>query len=286
MKRLAIVWLFVVPVALAAAPEDAVTSYQQGVSHLTAKDVPPDPAAARQAFRQAADQGHSLAALQLGMLYAKGIGGLRDDAEALRCFSAAAAVGQREALYNKGLFLLQGRGAPRDVDAGLTALAAAAETGSIAAHIKLADTHYFGGEGIPANRARALPHVKAAAAAGDAWACNILGTMAEFGYEMKPDHNAALHWFGVAAEQGDPKAQGNLGRLLRIGTSNPGTRILAYVWLRLSSLQGEITAAYSLKDHVISMTPHEIAEGDQAVEKFRLDLAEKRASKPAAAARR
>jgi TPR repeat protein len=258
-----------------AARADATADYEKGLALQSAKETKPDPVAARQAFEKAAAEGHALAALHLGLLHASGSGGPRDDARAFRYFSQAAAASQPEGLYNKGLFLLQGRGVPRDVAAALSSLSAAAGAGFIPAHIKLADLYYFGADDLKRDRARALPHVKAAAVAGDPWACNILGTMAEYGHAMPVDRNASLHWFTVAAKKGNAKAQGNLGRLLRSGDPTPQDIVNSYMWLKLSSLQGNTVATYLLKDHVLGMTVEGIAEGDRAVEDFNRSLAEK-----------
>ena len=178
--------------ATPAQSDDAAAVYEQGIGFQSGKDGEPDPVAARQAFEKAASQGHARAAVQLGIIHANASGVPKDDARAFEYFSQAAAAGQREGIYNKGLFLLQGCGASRDLNAALTSLAAAAEVGSIPAHVKLAELFYFGAEDLEVDRARALPHVKAAAATGDAWACNMLGTMAELGYAMPVDRQAAV----------------------------------------------------------------------------------------------
>jgi TPR repeat protein len=259
--------------AASVARADATADFAKGMALQSAKERKPDLAAARQAFERAASEGHALAALHLGLLHANGSGGPRDDARAFQYFSQAAADGQREGLYNKGLFLLEGRGVPRELVEALSSLSAAAGAGCIPAHVKLADVYYFGAEDLKSDRARALPHVKAAAVAGDPWACNILGTMSEYGHAMPVDRNASLHWFTVAAKKGNAKAQGNLGRLLRSGDPTPGEMVKSYMWLKLSSLQGNTVATYLLKDHLLGMTADGIAEGDRAVEDFNRSLA-------------
>jgi uncharacterized protein len=248
---------------VAEVSTDATAAYAQG---LTLKDH--DPVAARQAFESADLQGHSLAAVQLGMLYADGKGVAQDDGKALGYFVKAAASGQREALYNKGLFLLEGRGVPRDLNGALASFGASAAAGSLPAHTKLADLYYFGTKGMKKDHALALPHVKVAAAANDPWACNILGTMAELGQAMERDSSAARYWFRVAAEQGHAKAQGNLGRLLRSGDPTHWEKVECYKWLKLSSLQGISMSTYQLGFHTRSLTAGQIAEGEREVANF------------------
>lgn len=254
----------------AETASDANAAYEQGVALRDS-----DPTAARQAFERADQQGNSRAAVQLGILYANGDSVPRDDKKAYGFFAKAAAAGQREALYNKGLFLLDGRGGTRHLKEALASLEAAAAAGSVPAHIKLADLYYFGSEGIGKNYALALPHVKAAATAGDAWACNILGTMAEFGHGMKTDLSAARKWFTDAAEQGNAKAQGNLGRLLRSGNPTDMEKVECYKWLKLSSMQGNSMAAYHLAAHSRSMTSAQTAEGEQEISNFSASRKEK-----------
>ncbi|RYD36677.1 MAG: sel1 repeat family protein, partial [Verrucomicrobiaceae bacterium] len=227
------IFLLVLPLAPVGRSEPAA-DYEAGVALLPGKTTAADTAAAREAFERASSQGHVLAKVQLAILLSNGSGGPRDDTRALALFSEAAETGQREALYNKGLFLLQGRGAPRDLSVALEALGSAAAAGSVHAHIKLADIFYFGDRDLKADRGRALPHVKAAAMAGDAWACNILGTMAEQGYEMPMDRKMAISWFTVAARKNNIKAQANLGRMLKEGNRTSSDKVAAYKWLSLA----------------------------------------------------
>jgi TPR repeat protein len=252
----------------APPPDAAALSYEKGIALQSGKGGPADPAAARREFEKAAGEGHALAAVQLGILHASGSGGPRDDVRALSYFSQAAGKGQREALYNKGLFLLQGRGAARDPATALGSLAAAAAAGSLPAHIKLADLFYFGGDGVPKDHAKARPHVEAAANAGDPWACNIFATMAELGQTMKVDRNTARHWFKVAAEKGNVKAQGNLGRILRDGQPTDQEKIEAYKWLKVASLQSNSMATYQLDLHRRTLTAAQIEEGERQAARF------------------
>lgn len=261
--------------AFAETPAEAATAYEQG---LALKDC--DPAAARKAFENADRQGHAHAAVNLGILHANGTGVPKDDSRAFSYFTKAAALGQREALYNKGVFLLEGRGVSRDLSGALVALEAAAAAGSVPAHIKLADLYYFGSTGLEKNHGLALPHVKAAAVARDAWACNILGTMAELGQGMKADRSFARYWLTVAAEQGHAKAQGNLGRMLRKGRPNSREVVESYKWLKLSSLQGIAMSTYQLGVHRRSMTSAQIAEGERQILQYNESRAQKSAKLP------
>lgn len=247
---------------------DVSPAYEQARAILNGLAAEEDKLKARQLLQTAADQGSPKAKAALGVMLAEGAGGPKDDARALEYFSQAAEAGQREGLYNRGIFLLQGRGASRDLAAALASLTAAAAAGSIPAHVKLADLYYFGTEGLEKDHSRSLPHVKAAATAGDAWACNILGTMAELGQAMEVSRSSALYWFGLAADKGHAKAQGNLGRMLRSGKPSDREKVECYKWLKLSSLQGISMSTYQLGVHSLSMTAAQIADGEREALRF------------------
>ena len=65
-------------------------------------------------YRQAAEQGHAWAQLNLGVRYYRGEGVARDYAEALRWYRQAAEQGEASAQFNLGLMYDKGEGVPRD----------------------------------------------------------------------------------------------------------------------------------------------------------------------------
>ena len=177
-----------------------------------------------------------------------GLGGPKDEAAALVLLQDAAAAGVPSAQVNLGKMLENGGATQRNLPAAISWYEKAADQGSIDARLRLMDLYYFGTESMAPDFAKALPHVKAAAAAGNATAQNLLGTMFEFGQAVEPSHADALHWFREAAMQGDAKAQSNLGRLIRQHSTGEAEMLEAYQWIRLSAEQGEITAKVILAD--------------------------------------
>ena len=65
-------------------------------------------------YRRSAEQGFAKAQSNLGRMYAKGIGVIRDDVEAVRWYRRAAAEGLAEAQYNLGNRYHRGLGVSRD----------------------------------------------------------------------------------------------------------------------------------------------------------------------------
>ncbi|MCU0751112.1 MAG: sel1 repeat family protein [Akkermansiaceae bacterium] len=203
---------------------------------------------ARSLFEQAALEGHAKARGVLGYMQLTGTGGSKDEASALINLKAASDAGIASAMVNLGSMYEKGLGVPVDMPAALTAYEKAAAAGSPEGRKRVIDIFYFGRDGMAPDFAKALPFVQAAANEGDAHACNLLGTMHEFGQAVETDLGKALHWFRIAAMKGELKAQCNLGRLLRQTSTLQADLLEAYRWIRLSAEKGEITAKVILMD--------------------------------------
>jgi TPR repeat protein len=76
--------------------------------------TPLDPAKQRALLEQAAQENSAEAEFQLGLMYANGVGGAKDDVAARAMFEKAAAQGHAGALEWMGAFAEIGRGGPRD----------------------------------------------------------------------------------------------------------------------------------------------------------------------------
>ena len=115
----------------------------------------------------------------------------------------------------------------------------------------------------------------AAADQGQIDAQYALATMCEEGAGAPADRSLAAHYYQLAAEQGMPKAQFRLGRLLTKDTESRSDRVAAYKWLSLSQDSVKDSAAV-LSELRKSMNEQEIAEGEQQVESWRLAHLENR----------
>jgi TPR repeat protein len=103
--------------------------------------------------------------------------------------------------------------------------------------------------GIPLGRSLFSPigtvnHVQALKAeAGEAGAQSNLGTLLDCGGAgFPPNRAAALRWYTAAAEQGDAKAQFNLGLARMEGGDNEA----AATWFSAAAGQGHADAAFNL----------------------------------------
>jgi len=61
--------------------------------------------------------------------------------------------------------------------------------------------------------------------------------MYESGKGVREDHEEAVRWYRVAAEQGYPQAQSNLGRMYALGQGIAQDYIQAYMWYTLAAFQ-------------------------------------------------
>ena len=62
--------------------------------------------------------------------------------------------------------------------------------------------------------------------------------MYSFGLGVVPDYKPAVKWFKLAAEQGNPLAQYNLGRLYYLGKGVPENLVYAHMWAQQASSNG------------------------------------------------
>ena len=76
---------------------------------------------------------------------------------------------------------------------------------------------------------------------GDAKAQYNLGQMYYEGQGVPQDHKEAVKWYRLAAEQGFAKAQHNLGTMYDEGIGVPQDYKEAVRWYRLSAEQGDAT---------------------------------------------
>ena len=83
--------------------------------------------------------------------------------------------------------------------------------------------------------ATALRLYRSLADQGDARAQSNLGIMYKLGQGVPKDDAQAVKWYRLAADQGDAKAQSNLGAMYALGQGVPKDYVLAYMWRNLAS---------------------------------------------------
>ena len=84
-----------------------------------------------------------------------------------------------------------------------------------------------------------IPQLRLQAEQGDARAQTELGERYEDGRGVEQNHEVAVSWFRRAAEQGHARGQGNLGELYYAGRGVPRDDEAARTWFRLAAAQGD-----------------------------------------------
>ncbi len=92
----------------------------------------------------------------------------------------------------------------------------------------------------------AVAWYRRAAEQGDARAQYNLGVMYAEGLGVPQDAAAAVAWYRRAAEQGDATAQNNLGAMYAEGLGVPQDAVEAVAWYRRAAEQGDATAQSNL----------------------------------------
>jgi TPR repeat protein len=77
------------------------------------------------------------------------------------------------------------------------------------------------------------------------------------------DYPPAVRLFRPLAEQGNPKAQNQIGMMYRKGEGVQPSPARAFMWFSLSARRGDAKAKAGLRDLSRSMTPAEISQARQ-----------------------
>lgn len=124
------------------------------------------------------------------------------------------------------------------------------------------------GLGVKQDFAEAATWYRKSAEQGSASAQINLGTLHLDGHGMKPDAAEAVRWFRRAAAQGHVVAQFNSGLAAAEGKGTKTDFAEAYFWLTLAIRQGHETAHHAREQVSLQMSPDQIFEASQRVQKF------------------
>jgi TPR repeat protein len=240
-----------------------------------------------------AAQGNALAEYELGKAYHLGHGLPQDFVKAAELYRKAAAQGNAKAMYNLGYIFLHGQGVTLDNLAAFQWFQKSADLGLAAAELQIGLDYCFGDEGIKKDYAAAAKWLTLAAKqenvpAECAPAANALGAMNEQGMGMPMDGKKAVYWYTKAAEMGNARAQSNLGRIYVESISTPRDFVQGYMWLKVSSDGGDITAIKLMADYSTAkqFSAAQVAEGGRKAKEFeeKMRIAKRRAMMAGAAA--
>jgi 2-hydroxychromene-2-carboxylate isomerase len=119
---------------------------------------------------------------------------------------------------------------------------------------------YDFGEGVPQNYKTSAKWITHAAEQGNAKAQTNLGFMYDSGYGVPQNYKTAFKWYTLAAEQGHAYAQYNLGAMYNNGQGVLQDYVRAHMWFNIAASSGDKNG-FKNRDIVAKrMTPAKIAE--------------------------
>lgn len=164
--------------------------------------------AALEHWRPAAESGDAVAAFNIGVLYAQGLGVETDHAEAVRWYRRSAHEGYANAQFNLGSAYYNGEGTEANIAQAVSWWERAADQDHPEATYNLA-TLYRRGNGVPEDSRRAVVLFKKAASLGDPRARQALADMGSPDAETGDDDPAGAD--SAAAETGGVATNGTAG---------------------------------------------------------------------------
>jgi hypothetical protein len=128
---------------------------------------------------------------------------------------------------------------------------------------------YANGRGVEKDYVEAVKWYRKAAEQGDAKAQLNLGASYAKGDGVNKDTVQATKWYRKAAEQGEVVAQAALGARYFLGEGVPKNYMEAYKWLDIASAQDNENAKQLLSSLEQQMTAEQIAEGQRLAANFK-----------------
>jgi len=231
--------------------EEARNSLYRGWQYQVGEGVPRNPSTAARLYEYAAKIGSLEAMYRLGLMYLDGEGVQQNSGNAVYWFYQAAQRGHPGAQAEVGYALFQGQGAQQNEKAAFEWLLSAAKAGLPRAQCAVAilyeggggvaqndseavawfrraaeqgevyamhriGVHLREGKGVPWSEAEAMQWFRKAADKGFALSQSSLGWgymkgLGQSAGQGVQDYRQAAYWFDLAAGQGEPHAQVNLG---------------------------------------------------------------------------
>lgn len=196
--------------SIAAALGNRAAEFNKGVCLMEKKEY----GEAYDVFVSAAEKGLAAAQVELGGMYAEGLGVTLDLKKSEHWYRMAANQGDIDAMVSLGTIYYSGGedyGIRKDFNKAFHYYSNAAHDGDSEAQLYLA-IMYLRGEGVERDYEKAFEWTEKSAKQGYAPAQNELGKAYE---QMKQDYNKAIEWYKKAAAQGYQDAQKKSGSSLR-----------------------------------------------------------------------
>jgi uncharacterized protein len=161
-------------------------------------------------YQQAADNGNTLAAYNLGVAYRDGLGTQADVQKALQWFETAAAKGDDTAAFNIGVIYDEGQLLDADDQTAIAWYDLAAQRGNKDAMINLG-IMYENGEGISANAEKAAEMYRQAAEKGDTFGAYKYMQLQDMGVVPAPAPGGVEGVNSLVLKQGDVETPTSAG---------------------------------------------------------------------------
>ena len=238
-----------------------------------------------QLFMVAATNKNTEAAYMVGVCYLEGTGTNQDSTQAVSWFTEAAKYAHPLSQYYLGLAYMKGEGVTRDIPRAAQWLVHAAKSGVIEAQrdgaicyetlgkMKGAATLYLAGaengdpycqekiadcyfEGIGTKQCYDLAfHYYGLAANANNYKAQVkLAHKYARGEGVKKDIKAALHWYNLAAKADEPEAQNALAECYHLGDGILKNDVLAVQWWTKAANAGNVDAMVHLAEILTNPT--------------------------------
>ncbi|HET9934674.1 MAG TPA: tetratricopeptide repeat protein [Polyangiaceae bacterium] len=241
-----------------ANPKRALELYERAAAHgsvaaernigllYQSEQLGKDYARALTWLQRAAEHGSDAARVQIGLMYDGGKGVAKDSKQALRWFEQAAENGDARALVLAGLHYQEADGVERNTERAKDYYTRAADKGNALGIVHLGILYELG-IGVERDPQRALGWYRKAATSEDgALGASYLGHALRFW--DGPDHDATegCRLLLVAAKEGYPRAQFDIGLCLESGVGVPKDENAAAYWYLEAAKQNYSDAEYEL----------------------------------------
>lgn len=225
---------------------------------------------AYQEFKASADAGQAEAEFDLGVMYAQGLGVLRDLNAAASWYRKAADQGNAEAEFALGQMYAHGWGVPRDTADAIRWFEMA---NSVDSDGPPTDWLAIEGYGMDKDPAQAVFWYQKAANSGHPEAQYFLALQYASGKGVKKDEEQAERWISSSASQGYAAAMAELGRRFANGIGIAEDDKRAYFWLTLAYLHGDRSKEKLRAATAAKLRPEDVTAQEHAAQNWKPRMA-------------
>ncbi|HEX3744178.1 MAG TPA: tetratricopeptide repeat protein [Bryobacteraceae bacterium] len=225
---------------------------------------------AYQEFKTGADAGQAEAEFDLGVMYAQGLGVLRDLNTAATWYRKSADQGNAEAQFALGQMYAHGWGIPRDTADAIRWFEMA---NSVDSDGPPTDWMSVEGFGIEKDPAQAAYWYKLAANSGHPEAQYFLAMLYAGGHGVKKDEEQAERWISSSASQGYAPAMVELGKRFAMGNGVTKNDRRSYFWLTVAFLHGDKSEEKLRTAEAAKLQPSDVSQEEHSAQNWKPRMA-------------